>query len=280
MTTFPAFFRFPGFTWRACTMTYDDGPAEDIRFIEIMRQYGLRGTFNLTKDYLLTGWTGVRDALTVQQVKDIFRDDTEIALHGCEHYSLARTPNPITLRELIECKAFLEEQFGQPVRGIATPYGSCDEDVQKLFKMIGLDYARDSVRSSESFEMPTDWLRWEATSRSRHPRLFENVDLFLGNDYFRKIGTRRPLLFNLWGHTYEFTEDNNWGDFERFCDKMANAGNVWFGTNIEVYRYVDAFNRLIFSADGSFVENPSAIDVYLCYRDVDVIIPAGKTVWF
>ncbi len=280
MTTFPVFCRFPGFTWRACTMSFDDGPAEDARFIEIMRQYGLRGTFNLTKNYLETGWTGVRDALTVQQVKDIFRDDTEIALHGVEHYSLARTPNPITLHELIECKAFLEKEFGVIVRGIATPYGSCDEDVQKIFKMIGLSYARHSVRSTETFELPTDWLHWDASCRGRHPRLFENVDLFLGDGYFRKIGTRRPLLFNLWGHTYEYTEDNNWEDFERFCDKMANAGNVWFATNIEVYDYIDAFNRLVFSADGNFVENPSATDVYLCYRDVDVLVPAGKTVWF
>ena len=33
--------RFPGGKPKAITLSYDDGVAEDIRFIELMKQYGL-----------------------------------------------------------------------------------------------------------------------------------------------------------------------------------------------------------------------------------------------
>ena len=45
------FLRFPGFSLRACTLSYDDGVRDDARLIEIMRKYGLKGTHSV---YLLT----------------------------------------------------------------------------------------------------------------------------------------------------------------------------------------------------------------------------------
>ena len=39
--------RFPGGKAKAFTMSYDDGVEQDIRLIEIMNRFGLKGTFNL-----------------------------------------------------------------------------------------------------------------------------------------------------------------------------------------------------------------------------------------
>lgn len=41
------FMRFPGGKSKALTLSYDDGVAQDIRLIEIMKKHGLKGTFNI-----------------------------------------------------------------------------------------------------------------------------------------------------------------------------------------------------------------------------------------
>ena len=37
---------------KAITFSYDDAVTQDIRMIELMDKYGLKGTFNLNSEYL------------------------------------------------------------------------------------------------------------------------------------------------------------------------------------------------------------------------------------
>ena len=71
-----------------------------------------------------------------------------------------------------------------------------------------------------------------------------------------------PRVFYLWGHSYEFDDRNNWEVLEKFCDKMGGRSDVWYATNIEIYDYVQAYNSLLFSADGTVCTNLSSYDVY------------------
>ena len=57
-----------------------------------------------------------------------------------------------------------------------------------------------------------------------------------------------------------------------------NREEIWYATNGEIYDYAQAYKNLQFSANGDIIHNPSAIDVYLGYRDQNVLVPAGKTV--
>ena len=41
------FMRFPNGKAKALTLSYDDGVEQDIRLIEIMKENGLKGTFNI-----------------------------------------------------------------------------------------------------------------------------------------------------------------------------------------------------------------------------------------
>ena len=41
------FVRWPGFLKKAVTLSYDDGVRQDKRLIQIMKQHGLKGTFNI-----------------------------------------------------------------------------------------------------------------------------------------------------------------------------------------------------------------------------------------
>ena len=88
---------------------------------------------------------------------------------------------------------------------------------------------------------------------------------------------RRSKLFYLWGHSYEFNDNDNWEVIEKFAEYMGGREDIWYATNGEIYAYVQAFDRLEFSADGNFVRNPSTIDVYLDYYGREVIAKAGET---
>ena len=86
------------------------------------------------------------------------------------------------------------------------------------------------------------------------------------------------MLFYLWGHSYEFNDNDNWNVIEEFAEYIGNREEIWYATNGEIYDYVQAFNSLQFSANGAIIRNPSATDVYMCYRGKNVLVPAGKTV--
>ena len=59
---------------------------------------------------------------------------------------------------------------------------------------------------------------------------------------------------------------------------MQGIESVWYATNIEIYDYVQACKRLIFGIDGTVVENPSAIPVWIRSNQDVVEIPAGAVV--
>ena len=60
--------------------------------------------------------------------------------------------------------------------------------------------------------------------------------------------------------------------------QKARDEYIWYATNGEIYEYVQAFDRLEFSADGESVYNPSAIDVYIQSLKGGLLVSAGKTV--
>ena len=55
---------YPDGKKKAFNVTYDDGVLQDVRFVELMNQYGLKGTFNLNSalmenEFAWTHETGV-----------------------------------------------------------------------------------------------------------------------------------------------------------------------------------------------------------------------------
>ncbi|MBQ7026227.1 MAG: polysaccharide deacetylase, partial [Peptococcaceae bacterium] len=100
-----------------------------------------------------------------------------------------------------------------------------------------------------------DWLRLPATCHHNNSRLMELAEQFVAPD-------RKPKLFYLWGHSYEFERDNNWHVIEAFAEFISGHSDIWHATNIEIYDYIDAYNRLIFSMDGKKVYNPTALHLF------------------
>lgn len=76
----------------------------------------------------------------------------------------------------------------------------------------------------------------------------------------------------MWGHSYEFFDNDNWQVIENLAAYAGGRDDVWFATTGEICDYVEAYDRLRFGANGDFVYNPSAINVYLNYYDKQYVV--------
>jgi peptidoglycan/xylan/chitin deacetylase (PgdA/CDA1 family) len=270
------FLRFPEGRGKALTLSYDDGVEQDIRLIEIMNKHGLKGTFNLNSGlYADEGRVYSKEEIhrrmTKKQITETFADSgQEVAVHSLTHPFLEQLPFPMVVNEIIKDRENLEAQFGTIVRGMAYPFGTMNDDVIKALESCGIVYSR-TVISTNDFRIPKDWMRLTATCHHKSPELQSLAKKFVED----KID-RAPYLFYLWGHSYEFDANNNWGVIEEFAKYVGNRDDIWYATNIEIYDYIDAYNRLVFSVDGNLVKNPSSRKVWFQYSEKIVEIEAGE----
>ena len=269
------FLRFPDFKLKALTLSYDDGVIFDKKLIEIMSKYALKGTFNINSGLFALDEGG--RCLTQNEAVALYaQSDNEVAVHGVKHLPLTEVNSAQALGEILLDRQNLEKIFHKLVHGMAYSYGIYNDTVVEMVRSCGIDYAR-TVDDSEGFSLPTDWLRWKPTCHHRNPKLMDLAQAFLEEQkggYWRQT----PKLFYLWGHSYEFADNNEWYIIEDFAKFVGNREDIWYATNGQIYDYVQAYRNLRFSAEGNFVYNPSVIDVYICYIGKNYCIPAGKMV--
>lgn len=85
-------------------------------------------------------------------------------------------------------------------------------------------------------------------------------------------------MFYLWGHSCEFDNNDNWDIIKNFAEFIGNRDDIWYATNIEIYNYVMAYNRLQTSADSKMIYNLSVIDVWAMDRNDIFCIKSGETI--
>lgn len=266
--------RFPGGLSKALTLSYDDGVRNDYRLIEIMRKHGLCGTFNIN-----SGLFGPDDRsgnrLSRDEAKALYSGEgIEAAIHGTRHPSWSVTPEGPAVYDILNDRLQLEKLFERPIIGGAYPNGAYSDAVVEQLRICGIRYCRTTV-ATESTRIPTDWLRLHPTCHHNHPRLMEMARSFVNGNY-----TNEPRMFYLWGHSYEFPRDNNWGIIEEFAELMGSAPDIWHATNTEIYNYITAYNALQFTLDGDRVYNPTATEVWFAAEKETISVKPGETVSF
>lgn len=273
------YLRFPGGKSKALTFSYDDGVSEDIRLIDIFRKYGLKGTFNLNSGMFgpedkssNTKWNHRR--LSPSEVKAVYTEDVcEVACHCVTHAELPACDSATICSEVLDDRKTLEAMFNGQIHGLAYPYGTFSDSVVDALKATGIYYARTTI-ATHRFTMPSDWLRLPTTCRHKDPALFDLADRFLALNPIRD-----PQLFYVWGHSYEFGDDNNWDLIESFAEKMSKKDDTWYATNIELYYAWLDYHRLESSADGSIIHNPSCRSVWIADNKRNTYeIKPGKTI--
>ena len=268
---------FPGGKTKAFTMSYDDGTIHDRRFVKILNSCGIKATFNLNSGFFGLERKNLNGPLAGLDVSVIGEEEVmplyeghEIAGHGFTHAGPTAVGTSYFMNETIRDKAELERITGRLVRGYAYPFGTYNDDVKQVIRLAGYHYAR-TVVSTGKFDIPADFLEWNATCHHNDPKLMELAESFCKNDAFSMF----RKLFYVWGHSYEFAGDNSWDKIEAFCRYMQEHGqDVWFATNGEISDYVRAFRSLEYGAEGGMIYNPSAVPVsFMRDREIFTVRP-------
>jgi peptidoglycan/xylan/chitin deacetylase (PgdA/CDA1 family) len=255
---------FPKGRKKAVTLSYDDCMEADERLIAMMETYQMRGTFNLIPGWFAKEGTVYPDTesyrlITKSNASRVYDNPlVEVANHGNMHKYMTSLSVGEMTEDIITCRKTLENQFDRLVQGMAYPYGWYNEELMHVLTACGIVYSR-TVNSTHQFELPQQWLAWHPTCHHDDEKLMELTDEFIA---MNPVSLERPKLMYVWGHTFEFDRNDNWNQMDEFMKKISGRDEIWYATNMEIYEYVRAYERLLVSADGTRIVNPSGIPVW------------------
>lgn len=262
---------------KVLTLSYDDGVVQDIRLIEILDKYGLRGTFNInTGRYLAEDSERAKyyGRMKLSEAKQLYIGSAhEVAVHALNHPFLEKLKADEVITEIMEDRKNIEAQYGTLARGMAYPYGTYSIQVVDVLAHCGICYSR-TTKTTENFKFPENWLTLHPTCHHNNPKLMDMAKTFA------ETKSRYPAdnwLFYVWGHSYEFDDRDNWNVIEEFAKYIGGREDVWYATNIEIYDYVKAYEGLQVSVDRTLVHNPTAIDVWFVEGKTTYCVKAGET---
>ena len=208
---------------KALTFSYDDGVWQDERLADLFCRHHMLCTFNVNS--ALLGDEKGR-CLSLDKARKVYRGH-EVAVHTLTHPHLESLSRDDVLAEVLGDKKALAAMFGTPVTGMAYPYGTYSDLVADVLKKCGIAYSR-TVEASLGFDIPNDLLRLKPTCHHDHPDVFELAEAFLKDE------SDKPLLFYIWGHSYEFDQKGNWARMEDLLALLAGREDVFYGTNGQV----------------------------------------------
>lgn len=258
---------------KVLTFSYDDGRHTDKKLVEIFNHYGLKATFNISSGLYAKDDGQESNYLTLSQAQALYKNGGhEVAVHGYKHLWPSKISSVALIQEILNDRKAIETDYGAVARGAAYAYGNYNQNVIDILQQCGIVYAR-TTHSTHTFALPENWLALHPTCHHKDARLMELAEQFV-NVTPKHVFAE---MFYVWGHSYEFDRDNNWDVMEEFAAYISGRENIWYATNIEIYDYVSAYNRLQVSVDESIITNPSAIDVWVELDKKPYSIPSGET---
>ena len=273
---------FPEGKTKALVLSYDDGPVQDRRLIELLDRYGLKGTFHLN-----SGLLGNDGHVLPEEVRMLYAGH-EVSVHTVNHPGLTQLTESEIVREVVADREALERLTGKLVRGMSYPFGDHDQFVIDSLRGTGIEYAR-TVEDSYGFAIPDEFLAWHPTIHQfgkayyedstperdarELARFFRIVDDFLTTEEV-------PLLY-VWAHSWEFDGgDDRWRQAEQFFKTIREHGGICSLTHIGLVDYIKAFRGVKYPADKSMATNLHAMPVFLSIEGSACRIGAGETMPF
>ena len=248
---------------KAVTFSFDDGSRDDIRLVEILNRFGMKATFNLISSKLES-----KNHVHADEFPQVYAGH-EIAGHAFTHPFLDRIPKACALNELLQDRRTLEKVTGSIVNGFALPFGSWNSETVELLRSAGFLYSR-TTRATMQFHLPDNFLEWHPTCH--HSTAEGRCTSFKETQFVLS-------LFYIWGHSYEFSNNNNWDLIENICGELGGQTDTWYATNGGIARYISALRRLETSADAEIIHNPTAISLWFRKASGEVFeLKPGETV--
>ena len=224
---------------KAITFSYDDGVTQDIRLIELMNKYGLKGTFNLNSELLGKSRILMRENERIshykihpEDVKYVY-DGHEVAVHTLTHPNLTTLDEAEIIHQVEQDRANLSQLVGYDVIGMAYPCGGVNNN-DKVAEIIknhtGVRYSR-TITNTDSFDIQKNLYRF-------NPNVYHIMQydrLMKMGEEFVSMKTEKRQIFYIWGHSYELDfQPDYWNKLEDFFALISNRSDIFYGTNSEV----------------------------------------------
>ena len=223
---------------KAITFSFDDGTTQDIKLVELMNKYNLKGTFNLNSDLLGTRGMLKRECGKVAHYK-IYPEDVrsvyeghEVAVHTLTHPNLTTLGEKEIIRQVENDRVRLSELAGYEVIGMAYPCGGVNNDdrVAQIIKdNTGVKYSR-TITLTNNFDRQENVYRYNANC---HVLGFERM-MEMGKKFI-EMKPDKEQIFYIWGHAFEMDySPENMVRLEEFFKLIAGKDDIFYGTNKEI----------------------------------------------
>lgn len=199
-------------------LSFDDGTIYDRRLVELLKKYGIRGTFNLNSGLEDFVWY-YEDRFPVRrqilsEIGSLY-EGNEVASHSKHHHWLNTLTPPQISREIGEDCRVLKEHFGLQEIGFAVPFTACSEREIRLIRKY-VRYIRLS-EFADSFALPEDPYHIPIHSLYNDAAIREKISRFAKNDL-------EDSLFVIAGHSYELEVLDHWEYMEALLQYISGFG--------------------------------------------------------
>ena len=204
--------------------SWDDGHKLDMRVADLLKKYGLSGTFYITVDHV-----GNDDKLTWKEIKQIQREyGFEIGSHTMTHPSdLKKLYEEELFFELQSSKDLIESVLGTTITKFCYPRGRYNEAVMEQLAKAGYIEARTTLVGH--LEEPKDKLQTHTTVH-----VFDGRGEYKQGDWVKfanekleeAIKDPTNSIFHLWGHSWEVDKGDEWENLENFFKDLTKKVQV------------------------------------------------------
>ena len=262
---------YPNGKKKAFNITYDDGVLQDVRFVELMNKYGLKGTFNLNSQLMEEefAWTHP-NGMTVKRlptdvVAELYQNH-EVASHTLTHPYLSQLTEPEIMHQMARDKENLERLTGKPVLGFAGPFHHWSPMIAECARKCGFEYARNA-EERYCYAPPEQYYDWSAGSYHIMPGFRNFVEGFFHTG-------EELALCQIVGHTYDLDAENMWATLESILKRVSEDETILSMTNLELVQYLKAMRTAVITDHQ--IQNPSMIPLWF-EKDGEVICIPPKT---
>ncbi len=213
--------RWPDGSPAAVTFGWDDGTTADRRLVELLNSFGIRATFflNSGKFGLTAQQSGWKDYVAASEVADLYAGH-EVGSHTVDHPDLTALSDAAIADQVRRDRSALEELVGYQIRGFASPFRAQDARVERVLRSVGMRYSR-GPGTDRSGRPPADPLQWMPAAHCL-------------DDIAGLLADPAPgSVFCIWGHAYEYDEQDAWPRLEAMLGLVAQAP-CWVAPHGEV----------------------------------------------
>ena len=221
---------------RYLVLSFDDGPIQDKRFVELLNKYNLPATFNLNSGLEDFVWY-YENKTPIKRIKfneclELYNNH-EIASHTVNHPFLTDLDEQELIHQVGDDATTLSKIFNKDITSFAVPFTACNErEIEIIKNHTPIKAIRLSKFTNKTdFSVPKDNYHFMCNAYYNNPDIYDHIFSFSKN-------TLDKSIFIIVGHSYEFEVLNEWDKIENLLKYIKTFDSF------EVVTFKDAIKKL------------------------------------